>query len=376
MEIRVGLLAIGNEVVEGQITNSNGAWLAQQLEHLGFESLYHLSTRDNLQEIDQALDFLKKSCQLILISGGLGPTRDDLTRQAVAQWTGCELQLNKQQLVVIEGKLKSRGVTLRESHQQQALLPNGALPLQNANGVAPGFYLNTDGLPTLASLPGPPSELKKMFDDSLAPLLKKDFTAKRNFVLRTWICLGAPESEISHVTESLVGDQFQLGFRLHKPYVEVKIWVPLNPTHGQIKVLDRISEKLKPWFVGDSIPKIRESFHQHLKNFDFVFIIDHLSGGLFLDKLREEQHSDHIRYQCFEHKSYRLFSKDEVSSILKVMVTPDKANSLFIALFPRSENSAWLAFNKKIEAIEIPRNISIQSQLGRLYVIEKCFLKA
>ncbi len=376
MEIRVGLLAIGNEVVEGQITNSNGVWLAQQLEKLGFENLYHLSARDNLQEIDQALDFLKKSCQLILISGGLGPTRDDLTRQAVALWTGSELQLNKELLLLIEGKLKARGVTLREGHRQQALLPSGALPLQNANGVAPGFYLKKNGFPTLACLPGPPSELKKMFNDYLLPLLNSDFTPKRNFVLRTWVCLGAPESEISHITESLVGDQFQLGFRLHKPYVEIKIWVPMNPTHDQLKILDRISDKLGPWLVGESIPKIRESFHQYLKKYDFVFIIDHLSNGLFLDKLREEQHSEHIRYQCFEHKSYRLFSRDEVASILTVMVTPDKANSLFIALFPRSESSAWLAFNKNIEAIEIPRNISIQSQLGRLYVIEKCFLTA
>jgi len=375
METQVGLLAVGNEVVEGQITNSNGAWLAQQLQQLGFENTYHLSTRDDPQEIQHALDFLKKSCQLILVSGGLGPTRDDLTRQVLAQWAGCQLELNTEQWKLIESKLKARGVTLREGHRQQAFLPEGALALPNDNGVAPGFYLNLKGFPTLASLPGPPSELKKMFDQYLQPLLSKELAPKRHFSLKTWVCLGAPESEISHITESLVGDQFQLGFRLHKPFVEVKVWVPLNPTSTQIKILDQISDKLAPWIVGDSIPKIRERFHQYLKKYDSIFIIDHLSDGLFFDKLREEQHSDHIRYQCFEHKSYRDFSHSEVVSILAHLVTPGHNDSLFISLFPRSENSAWLAFNQQIEAVEIPRNISIQSKLGRLYVIEKCFLK-
>ncbi len=374
METLVGVLAIGNEVVEGQITNRNAAWLSTQLSKLGAQTLYHLSCRDERDEILNSMNFLGQHCNFILVCGGLGPTKDDTTREALSEWSSAPLAHDETQWLVIKEKLQGRRVTLREGHKRQALVPKGAVALGNSKGVAPGFFMKTPkGF--LASLPGPPYELQAMFNEHLAPLIVDQIKPQPDKELKTWICLGAPESEIAHITESLLGDDFSFGFRLHKPYVEVKVWLPISPPATASVRLARLEEKLGPWLVGKSIEDIRFRFHDHLKKFDHVFVIDHLTSGLFLEKLKEDFHSDHLRYQCFEHKSFRYFSQHEVQGILSHVGLDSSKNNLFISLFAASEHSAHLSFNDEIQTIEIPSRFPVTSMIGQLYVIEKCFLQ-
>lgn len=372
METNVGILAIGNEVVEGQITNRNASWLSQELSNLGAHPLYHMSCRDHNEEIRSSLNYLSQHCHLIITSGGLGPTKDDFTRQVLSRWSNAPLEFHESLWQQIKTKLTSRQVTLREGHKNQAYIPFGANILDNDNGIAPGFFLKAQNC-FLASLPGPPTELKRMFELHLKPLILEKISPKTDQTLYTWICLGAPESEIAHIAESIIGQKFELGFRIHKPYVEVKLWGPKLLQENEHKILSLLKEKLKPWFVGHSIQTIRQEYHQHLAQYEKVFVIDHLSAGLYLEKMKENYSSKNIRYQCFEHESFRFFSKEEINEIIHNMPLTD--SQFMISLFPASDSKAFLSIEKNIHEINLPRNIPIQSKLGQLYVIEHCFLK-
>lgn len=373
MEISVGILAIGNEVVEGQITNRNAAWLSEQLSKMGAQPLYHLSCRDQTQEIISSLNFLSSKCHFIIVSGGLGPTLDDCTRQSLSQWLGLPLQHNDEQWVCIKKKLTDRSVTIREGHKNQALIPEGAHVLCNSKGVAPGFFVKSETC-FLSSLPGPPSELQAMFAEELKPLIESHLKPKPNKILKTWICLGAPESEVAHIAESILGNEFELGYRLHKPYVELKVWLPTECSKDQTKRLDLLDNKLTPWLVGYSIDEIRKTFHNYLNSFENVFVIDHLTSGLLLEKLKEGAWADHLRYQCFEHKAFRNFSQDEVKHILSTMQMEHLPKALFVSLFAASENKAWVSYNQRVIPVELPKRIPVRSKLGQLYIIEQLFL--
>ena len=144
----------------------------------------------------------------------------------------------------------------------------------------------------------------------------------------------APESEIAHIVESLLGETFELGYRLSKPYVEVKVWTPLQLTPDQQKRLDRLAEKLKPWLVGRDIKRIHQNFHQTLSQFHKVFVVDHLTSGLMLEKLKEDSSLTHIRYQCFEQRAWRYFNSQEVSQIMAQVRESSPPDSLFIWALP------------------------------------------
>ncbi len=371
MDLKVGILAIGNEVIEGQIVNKNAAWLSEELEGLGAHVLYHLSCRDDKNEINNSLSFLEKSCQLILVSGGLGPTRDDCTRQNIAEWSESPLVLNQEEWLFIQEKLNKRGVTLREGHKNQAFIPSGAQVLKNHVGIAPGFFLKHKAV-FLASLPGPPNELKNMFTTDLKPIIVNELKPQSDLKLYKWICFGAPESEVAHIVESLVGERFQLGFRLHKPCVEVKIWAEKEILPSTKNLFSLIEDKLKPWVVGQSINQIRENFLNYLNDFKKVYVVDHISEGLFLEKLSEFRSPDNVRYQSFEKDVLRHFSLADAEAIVQRM-SVNQGEGL-ICLLPQSDSSFWLATENKIVPIEIPRNIKITSDLGKHYALESCFL--
>ncbi len=371
MDFKVGILAIGNEVVEGQILNRNAAWLSEQMENLGTHVVYHLCCRDQDDEIQQSLLFLENNCQLILVSGGLGPTQDDRTRPNIAHWSQLPLELNEDYWKKIQNKLSQRQLTLRDGHKNQAYLPQTSQILANETGVAPGFFIKKNKT-FLASLPGPPDELQPMFLNYLKPLILSELKPSSEQKLYTWICLGLPESEVAHIVESLVGDRLGLGFRLHKPYVEVKIWAEKELTATTQKLFSLIEEKLSPWVVGKSIQQIRQQFSLFLKQFKKVYVVDHLSRGLFLEKIAEAEALHHLRYQSFEQESSRMFSEAEVHLFKERM--PVQKNELLICLLPKDEHSLWLATQNEVKTIVLPRNIKIQSPLGQHYALEYCFL--
>ena len=168
--MRVIILSIGDELVLGQIADTNAAWLSEQLVAQGLMPEYHQAVPDNLQAISAALKLAAGNADMVIVSGGLGPTPDDLTRQAMAAAAGVKLVLNKPSLEKLKVFSKKRRWIMSVNNRLQAMFPEGAVVLDNPIGTAPGFSLVL-GKATIAVMPGVPKEMKLMFKRHIAPIL-------------------------------------------------------------------------------------------------------------------------------------------------------------------------------------------------------------
>jgi nicotinamide-nucleotide amidase len=187
------LLSVGDELVSGQTVDTNSAYLARRLGELGIFVIEHRTVADDPRAIAQAVVSAAAVADVVLVTGGLGPTADDLTRQALAAAMGCELVLDRDRLTEIEEFFHRRNRTMPPANQIQAMVPAGAQSLPNTAGTAPGIAARVGGADVYA-LPGVPHEMQAMFDSAVAPRLRG---TGRCFVHRLVHCFGEGESDIA-----------------------------------------------------------------------------------------------------------------------------------------------------------------------------------
>jgi len=170
--MRAEIIAVGTELLLGQIVNTNAQYLSQGLAELGIDVYYQTVVGDNMTRIRQAIETARSRADLLVFTGGLGPTQDDLTRDALAADLGLGIGLHEPTLRKIEEMFAGRGAALIESNRKQAMLIDGAQPLRNDTGLAIGNALSVNGTHYLL-LPGPPREMKPMFDNDASDWLRK-----------------------------------------------------------------------------------------------------------------------------------------------------------------------------------------------------------
>lgn len=166
------ILSIGTELLLGQIVDTNAAYLARVLSALGIDLYRKGTVGDNPARVEEALRLAASRADLIITSGGIGPTQDDLTKESIARVFGEELVLDPASLSAIEGFFSRRGVPMPERNRKQALIYGGGRPIPNANGTAPGALLEKDGK-IVISLPGPPREMVAMVEEFVIPYLSE-----------------------------------------------------------------------------------------------------------------------------------------------------------------------------------------------------------
>jgi len=170
--MRAEIIAVGTELLLGQIVNTNAQYLSRGLAVLGIDVYYQTVVGDNKDRLKHAIDIARGRADLIVFTGGLGPTLDDLTRDALAEYLGLSIELHEPTMTKIVNMFAGRGGTFIESNRRQALLLEGATPLRNDTGLAVGNALSVDGTYYLL-LPGPPREMKPMFDNDGSTWLKE-----------------------------------------------------------------------------------------------------------------------------------------------------------------------------------------------------------
>ncbi len=170
--MRAEIIAVGTELLLGQIVNTNAQYLSRGLAELGIDVYYQTVVGDNKDRLIRAIDIASGRADLLVFTGGLGPTLDDLTRDALAEYLGRGIELHEPTMNKIMDMFAGRGGTFVESNRRQALLIEGATPLRNDTGLAVGNALSENGTCYLL-LPGPPREMKPMFDNDGATWLKK-----------------------------------------------------------------------------------------------------------------------------------------------------------------------------------------------------------
>jgi nicotinamide-nucleotide amidase len=259
--VTANILAIGTEVTSGQILNRNASWIAEQLTDYGLDVRQHMSVPDDRPLMLSALHHLTENVDHLFVTGGLGPTTDDFTREVVARFTKSELVFHSSELSEIEERLRRRGRTLKESQRQQCFFPKDSVILPNSLGTAGGFKLKY-GNCRIWVLPGPPPELQTIWKEHMAAELQTLVAADKKVKLYRWNCLGQPEADLAEKVENALGVvSLNRGYRLNAPYVEVKIWVEPGEIEAFQKVRPEIEKTIGPWTVlepGDHLPTLAE----------------------------------------------------------------------------------------------------------------------
>jgi len=169
---RCEIVTIGSELLFGQIVDTNAAWLAETLNRSGVSVRYHSTVGDTLEDIIQVLRLALSRADVVICSGGIGPTRDDLTREAAASAAGVPLRFHPELMEEIESFFHRMGYRMPENNRRQAYIPEGGRPISNPIGTAPAFWMLCDGR-TLVALPGVPRELKLLTETEVVPLIRK-----------------------------------------------------------------------------------------------------------------------------------------------------------------------------------------------------------
>ena len=166
------LISVGTEILLGDIVNTNSQYLSKRLAALGIGVLHQSTVGDNRERLLRAIDEAFRENELIILTGGLGPTPDDLTKEVCAEYFGLDMYTDEAVADKIKGYFEKKGLTMPESNLKQALIPEGSITLQNNNGTAPGSIIEKDGKIAVI-LPGPPFEMKPMFEESVVPFLRR-----------------------------------------------------------------------------------------------------------------------------------------------------------------------------------------------------------
>ena len=162
------IIAVGTELLLGQIANTNAQFLSEKLASIGINVYYHTVVGDNNKRLQQAIEVAEERADMLIFTGGLGPTKDDLTKETIASSLGEELVYDENALALISAYFKRTGREFTENNKKQALVLNGANVFANDHGMAPGMGLNKNGKVYIL-LPGPPKEMKPMYVSYVEP---------------------------------------------------------------------------------------------------------------------------------------------------------------------------------------------------------------
>ncbi|MEA3189006.1 MAG: nicotinamide-nucleotide amidase [Chthoniobacter sp.] len=249
--MRVEVINTGTEILLGNVVNSHLAFFAKELFPIGLRIERQVTVPDGTAIRDALSEALERA-EVIFVTGGLGPTTDDVTREISAELLDLPMHESAEVLQAIAERFARRGIVMTERVKRQAQVPVGATVLANACGTAPGLYLKTDAL-HLFLLPGPPRELKPMFRESVLPILKTIAPQKPTFACRSFRVVGIGESNV----EALVGEEIlaiegiELGYCARPGEVDVRCI-------GTPEMLDR-AERIVLSKLGDQIAALDES---------------------------------------------------------------------------------------------------------------------
>jgi nicotinamide-nucleotide amidase len=248
------VLSIGTELTRGELTNSNASWLGDQLTMLGFDVVEHATIDDDEARIVEAVRRLAERVKVVVVTGGLGPTTDDLTTVAAAVAAGVGTFRDPASLAQIRKKWESRGLEMPASNEKQADFPEGSAILPNPEGTAPGFSLAI-GKAHLFFMPGVPNEMKRIFADSVRPAIGDSVIRTTHQVhLRSF---GLTESQSQELLAGVEAEHpgVTLGYRASFPEIEIKVFArgesEVRAERIARSAADRVRELLGDAVYGD-----------------------------------------------------------------------------------------------------------------------------
>ncbi|QIM46280.1 competence/damage-inducible protein A [Streptococcus ruminicola] len=251
--MKAEIIAVGTEILTGQITNTNAQFLSEEFAKLGIDVFFQTAVGDNEERLLSIIDLASKRSDLVVLCGGLGPTEDDLTKQTLAKYLGRNLVFDEQASKRLDEFFATRPqFTRTANNERQAQLIEGSTPLQNSTGLAVGGVIEVDGV-TYVVLPGPPSELKPMVWDYLVPLLSSDHKQLYSRVLRFF---GIGESQLVTVLSDLIDNQTDPTIAPYAKTGEVtlRLSTKADDIESANEKLDQLEQKILSKKTLNSIP--------------------------------------------------------------------------------------------------------------------------
>ena len=314
--MRIEVVNTGTELLLGKVVNTHAGYIGQELFKLGLR-IQRQTTIPDGDEIREVLEEALPRTDAILVTGGLGPTSDDITREVVAELLGRELHLDDSILATITEMFRSRGLKMSRSNDRQAMVPEGAVVLENPNGTAPGLYLPADekiGSPHLFLLPGPPRELKPMFSNLVYPRLAE--MQQEDLQVNIWHnfrIYGVGESSLASQLEPKLEEfsQLELGYCARLGEVDLRLIGPPG-------VVEQASRIVRADFEEDIITESEDPIEQVILDLlrakgANVSTAESCTGGMIASTLTNVSGSSAIL-----HRGYVTYANEAKQDILGV----------------------------------------------------------
>jgi nicotinamide-nucleotide amidase len=251
--MQVEIITIGDEILIGQIVDTNSAWMAAELNKAGFEVVQITSVHDNEKQITEALELALERADVVLFTGGIGPTKDDITKLTLCRYFGAELVFDAQVYADIEKLLKNRMRAMNELTKSQAMVPDKAVVISNPIGTAPITWFDK-GEKVVVSMPGVPYEMKRAMEFEIIPRLQKQFQPQA-IIHKTSLVTGYPESALALKIadwENALPEQIHLAYLPHFNIVKLRLSAAQDDFVSTKNEIDRQVALLKV-ILGDAV---------------------------------------------------------------------------------------------------------------------------
>ncbi|MGT2935586.1 competence/damage-inducible protein A [Streptococcus castoreus] len=336
--MKAELIAVGTEILTGQIVNTNAQFLSEKMAELGIDVYFQTSVGDNEERLLSVLAIASQRSDLVILCGGLGPTEDDLTKQTLAKYLKKNLVFDEQANQKLNAFFAVREQSSRTpNNERQVQLIEGSVPLQNRVGLAVGGLITINGV-TYVVLPGPPSELKPMVNNELLPLLSKYHTKLYSRVLRFF---GIGESQLVTVLSDIIENQTDPTIAPYAKIGEVTLRLSTKAENQILanKKLDRLEtqllsrktpkhQPLSDFLYGygedNSLP--REAFELLKKNNKTITAAESLTAGLFQAALADFSGASQVFNGGFV-----TYSMEEKAKMLKIPLARIKEHGIVSA---------------------------------------------
>ncbi|MGP7734448.1 CinA family nicotinamide mononucleotide deamidase-related protein [Oceanimonas smirnovii] len=283
MEPVIELISTGDEVLTGLITDTNAGWLSQRLLEQGWQVRRRFTVGDDKADLVELFEQRSHHADVVIVNGGLGPTSDDISAEAMAETADVPLVLNEPWLKLMQEKYAGRNRNMPESNIKQAMLPEGAELVDNPVGTACGFAVQYNRA-LFFFTPGVPSELKKMMDQEILPRLRNRLGQRGQSQVRRYFLFGLSESGLSDRLDPLPWpDGITLGYRANSPTIELKLIIGTDNRKAISTAETQLLEQVGSHVVARNELKF-EGLAAQLHDRDLV-VFEDASGGRLTDTL-------------------------------------------------------------------------------------------
>lgn len=277
------IILVGTELLSGMTVDTNSLFMAEELNKYGIEISSKITVGDNIKEIIKAIEFGKSQSDLIIMSGGLGPTMDDLTKEAIAKYLGKELVVDPEEYRELKKKFDKLGIEFLDNNVKEVEKPEGAVSFGNGAGMAPGIYI--DGI---AAFPGIPRELYNLFPKFM------DYYAKENkledeIYIKDILVWGIPESHLEKRIKNFFDEKDIFYEFLAKDYgIVVRLQGKESSKNLVEKIVEKIYNEIGHYVIGEDGKRVQDSVVSHLKTLGYnISLAESCTGGQIASMLVE-----------------------------------------------------------------------------------------